>query len=265
MRILRFNAQGTVKYGVLEDNDIRGMQGSPFTQWKGPGSSFKLDGSTYKLNEVKLLAPCTPSKVLCVGGNHINHTRDADKSYKIPLMFDKPSTAVVGPDDTILLPPEANNSLAYEGELAVVIGKRATDVPEEKWREYVLGYTCHNDVAIYGFLSGSHTRGKGYDTFAPIGPWIETDLDPDDVIIETRINGKIAQHDSTKGIIAKVPRLIHFFTSAITLLPGDVLSTGTPGKMGEETGEDMNLKPGDVVELEIDKIGTLRNYVANKK
>lgn len=261
MRIVRFNTRGNVKCGVLENNAIHGMKGSLFTQFKGPGSSYKLDGSTYNLGEVKLLAPCKPSKIVCVGGNHVTHCRDVEKAAAHPLMFDKPSTSVIGPEDTIVL-PDPGRFVTYEGELAVVIGKKAKDVAEEHVDEYVLGYTCHNDIGDIDILNedaSSHTRGKGFDTFSPIGPWIETDINPNDLKIETHLNGELCQSDRTGGLVVGITKLVSFFSSVMTLLPGDVVSTGTPGKLGTE-----RLKPGDVLELTIEKIGTMRNYIASK-
>jgi len=173
----------------------------------------------------------------------------------LPLIFLKPSTAVIGSEDKIVL-PQGWQRIDYEGELGVVIGKKAKDVSEEKAREYVLGYTCVNDVSDRHAQAadGQWTRAKGYDTFAPIGPWIETEIKPDNLKLETFLNGELHQSASTSDLLFDIPKLINFISSVMTLLPGDVIATGTPSGVGP-------MKPGDVVEIKIDKIGTLKNFV----
>lgn len=260
MRIVRFAVQGKVKFGKLKGNVIHGFKGSPFTRFKGPGSSFPLDGSSYNLDEAKLLAPCLPSKVVCLGLNYRAHAEETKLAIPaVPLIFLKPSTAVIGPDDKIVLPRDAKR-VDYEGELGVVIGKQAKDVPEDKARDYVLGYTCFNDISDRHAQrdDGQWTRAKGYDTFAPIGSWIETDVEPDDLKLETYLNGELKQSARTSDLIFGISGLISFISGVMTLLPGDVIATGTPSGIGP-------LNAGDVVEVKIQGIGALRNYVIRQE
>jgi 2-keto-4-pentenoate hydratase/2-oxohepta-3-ene-1,7-dioic acid hydratase in catechol pathway len=252
VRIIRFSTQGKIKYGVLQEGAIRGLRGRPFAR-------FSFDGSTYKLDEVKLLAPCTPSKIVCLGLNYRSHAEETKLPMpEVPLIFLKPSTAVIGPNDQIVLPRHSRRA-DYEGELGVVIGKRARHVPEFEAREYVLGYTCLNDVSERHNQrdDGQWTRAKGYDTFAPLGPWIETEIAPDDLKLETYLNGQQSQSARTSDLIFGVPRIISFISGVMTLLPGDVIATGTPSGIGP-------MNPGDTVEIKIEGIGTLRNTVVRE-
>lgn len=253
MYIVRFSAEGKVKYGILDNNVIRGFKGRPFSNANG---SFAVDGSTYKLKEVKLLAPCRPSKIIGVGRNYLAHVEEIDRDVpSVPMIFMKPTTAIVGPGGKIVL-PGTPGKVDYEGELGVVIGKRAKNVSEDQATKYVLGYTCFNDVSERNAqkLDGQWTRAKGYDTFAPMGPCISTGISPDNLKIETYLNGEVRQSASTSSMIFGVAKLISFITGVMTLLPGDVIATGTPSGIGQ-------IKPGDVVEVKIEKIGTLKNFV----
>jgi 2-keto-4-pentenoate hydratase/2-oxohepta-3-ene-1,7-dioic acid hydratase in catechol pathway len=257
MKIVRFEVFGNIKYGVIENDVVHGFQDSPFKDFKGPGSSFPLDGSTYNINQVKLLAPCNPSKYVGIG---INFHKTAGKMNvpipKIPILFLKPTTSVIGPNDKIVL-PNVSSKIIHEGELALVIGKEAKDVLEEKAREYLFGFTCTNDVSDISAFEEDHgnpTRTKGRDTFGPLGPWIETEVDPDNLMIEVSVNGRIRQYGSTSDFIFGINKIISFASNVMTLLPGDIIATGTP------PGTD-KIKPGDVVEVKIEKIGTLRNSV----
>lgn len=257
MRIVRFEAFGNIKYGMVENDVVHGFQGSPFKNFKGPGSPFPLDGSIYKVSDVKFLAPCEPSKYVGIG---LNFHKTAEKMNmalpKVPIIFLKPTTSVIGPNDNIVL-PFASSKVIHEGELALVIAKEAKDVLEEKAREYLFGFTCTNDVSdISAFEEdrGNPTRTKGRDTFGPLGPWIETEVDPDNLKIEVYVNGELRQYGSTSDFIFGINKVISFASSVMTLLPGDVIATGTP------PGTD-KIKPGDVVEVKIEKIGTLKNSV----
>jgi 2-keto-4-pentenoate hydratase/2-oxohepta-3-ene-1,7-dioic acid hydratase in catechol pathway len=228
--------------------------------FKYPGNAVKFDGNTCELSQVKLLAPCLPSKIVGLGLNYRTHAEETNLSVPdAPLIFLKPSTAVVGPDDAIVL-PRSSGRVDYEGELGVVIGRKARDVPKDKAQDYVLGYTCVNDVSERHAQSedGQWTRAKGFDTFAPIGPWIVTDVAPDNLRIETYLNGELRQSAYTSDLIFGVNDLVSFVSTIMTLLPGDVISTGTPSGIGR-------MSPGDTVEIKIDKIGTLRNQVVSQK
>jgi len=262
MRIVRFAARGRPKYGVLLGDVIRGLQGSPFAQFKRYGSRITaLNGSEYESADVRLLAPCLPSKVVALGLNYRSHAEETSQPVpQVPLIFLKPSTAVVGPEDPIVMPSSAKRRVDYEGELGVVIRKKAKAVPRERSRDYILGYTCVNDVSErYSQRDDVQwTRAKGFDTFAPIGPWIETEVDPGDLKIETRLNGETRQSARTSDLIFSVDELLAFISGVMTLLPGDVIATGTPSGIGR-------MSPGDVVEVEIEKIGVLRNHVVSQE
>jgi len=257
MRIVRFIARGRAKYGLLAKNTISGFRGSPFSHFEHPNSPSKFDGSTYTLDKVRLLSPCLPSKIICLGLNYRSHIEEMKLPMPTtPLIFLKPSTAVIGPDDKIIL-PHGWKRIDYEGELGVVIGKKAKDIPEDEAKKYVLGYTCFNDVSDRHAQAadGQWTRAKGYDTFAPTGPWIETEANPDNLELETYLNGELRQSASTSDLIFGISRLVSFISSVMTLLPGDIIATGTPSGIGP-------MNPGDVVEIKIENIGTLRNFVA---
>jgi 2-keto-4-pentenoate hydratase/2-oxohepta-3-ene-1,7-dioic acid hydratase in catechol pathway len=257
VRIVRFVALSKAKYGLLTKNTIRGLRGSPFSHFEHLSSPSILDGSTYELDEVRLLAPCLPSKIVCLGLNYRSHVEELKLPMpSVPLIFLKPSTAVIGPDDKIIL-PYGWKRIDYEGELGVAISKKAKNIPEEEAKDYVLGYTCCNDVSDRDAQAadGQWTRAKGYDTFAPIGPWIETEVNPDNLKLETYLNGKLRQSVSTSDLIFGISKLISFISGVMTLLPGDVIATGTPSGIG-------SMNPGDVVEVKIQSIGTLRNFVA---
>jgi 2-keto-4-pentenoate hydratase/2-oxohepta-3-ene-1,7-dioic acid hydratase in catechol pathway len=257
MRIVRFKAVGNIKYGMVESDVVHGFQGDPFREFKGPGSSFPLDGTTYKMSEIKLLAPCNPSKYVGIGLNFVKTVENSKMPIpKVPIIFLKPTTSVIGPDENIILPPPPSK-VVPEGELALVIGKEAKDVQEARAKEYLFGFTCTNDVSdrsVFEEDRGNPTRTKGRDTFGPLGPWIETEPGSDDLRLEVYVNGKLLQSGSTSDFIFGINRLISFVSSVMTILPGDIIATGTPPGSDE-------IKPGDVVEVKIEKIGTLRNFV----
>jgi len=257
MRIVSFVARGRAKYGLLTENNISGFRGSPFSHLENLSSPSILDGINYAPDKVRLLAPCLPSKIICLGLNYRSHIEEMKLPVPtIPLIFLKPSTAIIGPDDKIVLPRDWKR-IDYEGELGMIIGKKAKDVPEEEAKEYVLGYTCFNDVSDRHAQAadGQWTRAKSHDTFAPIGPWIETEVNPDNLKLETYLNGELRQSASTSDLIFGISRLISFISGVMTLLPGDVIATGTPSGIGP-------MNPDDVVEVKIENIGTLKNFVA---
>ena len=221
------------------------------------GDVVRSDGGKYQLNDVRLLAPCAPSKIVCVGRNYAAHADELGNGVpERPLLFFKPPSAVIGPDETIRLPD--SEEVHYEAELAVVIGARCRNVPAESARDVILGYTCLNDVSdrVAQRWETNWVRAKGFDTSAPLGPSIVT---PDEIEepfhVVLRLNGEIRQDGWTCDLIFPVPKLIEEITAFMTLEPGDVIATGTPAGVGR-------LSPGDVVEVEIEGIGTLRNPVA---
>lgn len=211
------------------------------------------------LDEVSLLAPCAPSKILAIGRNYAAHARELGNEVgEIPLLFSKPPSSIIGPEETILLPPESER-VDHEGELAIVIGKRCRRVSRDSWREVVFGFTCANDVTARDLQRRDvqFTRGKGFDTFCPTGPWIETDLDPLDLRVSTRVNGDLRQEGRTRDLAFPVPVLVEFVSASMTLEPGDLILTGTPEGVGP-------LAAGDVVEVEVEGIGILRNRVSEE-
>ena len=250
MKILRFRSpDGKALYGVLEGERIKALEGLP------EGSPV-FSRAYFSLEEVSLLAPCLPSKIVALGLNYRDHAEELGMPLpEEPLLFLKPPSAVIGPEETILLPRQSQR-VDYEGELAVVIGKVAKNVSPEKAMDYVLGYTCFNDVTARDLQKkdGQWTRAKGFDTFAPFGPWIETELDPSDLLIETYVNGERKQSSSTRNLLFSVPEIVSFVSEIMTLFPGDVIATGTPPGVGP-------LKEGDVVEISISGLGSLKNYV----
>ncbi len=248
MKIGRFLYKDEIFYGVVKEEKVLIID-SLF--------SLKLSQRKYLLRDLKPLSPVIPSKIVAVGLNYRDHARELRmKIPDEPIIFLKPPTAVIGPEEDILLPPESKE-VHYEGELAIVIGKaiyRPKDFKEVE--SAILGYTCFNDVTARDLQrkDGQWTRSKSFNTFAPIGPFIETELNPEDLRIETRVNGEIKQKSSTKELIFNVFELVKFISNIMTLLPGDVIATGTPPGVGA-------LKDGDVVEVFIEGIGTLRNGV----
>ncbi len=249
---------GKTNYGILLGAEVRRLRRDPFLQFAYSDKISYLDSVSYRLDDIRLLAPCTPSKIVCLGLNYRGHIEEMGLAVpSVPLIFLKPSTAVIGPNESIVLPYGCRR-VDYEGELAVVIGKRAKNVPAAKAAEYILGYTCFNDVSDREAqtVDGQWTRAKGYDTFAPLGPWIETGISPHNLRLETYVNGELRQSASTRELVFGVPELVSFISDIMTLLPGDVIATGTPAGVG-------SLKPGDVVQVKIEGIGALTNPVVN--
>ena len=252
MKIVRFSANGKIKYGILKGQYIQAITGKPF-------NSIKYSGEQYKNSEVKLLAPCQPSKIVALGVNYVNHGVELNHPVpESPLIFIKPATAVIGPEDNIIYPP-SSQQVDYEAEMGVVIRKVTRRIKKENALDYVLGYVCFNDVTARDQqkADGQWTRAKSYDTFAPLGPCIETELDPKNVNVESYLNGKLKQQGNTSDLVFPVTELIHFISNVMTLLPGDVIATGTPSGIGP-------MQPGDTIEIKIPPIGTLKNYVSRQ-
>jgi 2-keto-4-pentenoate hydratase/2-oxohepta-3-ene-1,7-dioic acid hydratase in catechol pathway len=250
MKLVRFDDKGKARFGSLDGDRITPLDGS--IDALTPSGEAAIPRSS-----VRLLAPVTPSKIVAIGLNYADHAAEGNREPpKEPMLFIKPSTAVIGPDDEIIYPPQTAN-LHHEGELAIVIGRTASRVGERDARGHVLGYTCANDVTARDLQRRDvqFTRGKGFDTFAPLGPWIVTGIDPSDLALETRVNGAVRQKSRTSFLIFNCDYLVSFISHVMTLLPGDVISTGTPAGVGP-------MQVGDVVEVEIEKIGCLRNRIA---
>jgi 2-keto-4-pentenoate hydratase/2-oxohepta-3-ene-1,7-dioic acid hydratase in catechol pathway len=252
MKIVRYSRDGRARYGAIEGDRIAPLEGALDALVRTPRTK------SIPLDTVRLLAPTTPSKIVAAGLNYGAFVREQKvESPKEPLIFLKPATAVIGPDDAIVYPPQSQE-LYFEGELAIVIARRASRVQLSEARRYVLGYTCMNDVTAGDLQARDNefTRSKSFDTFAPIGPVIETEIEnPDALALTTKLNGEIRQNANTSDLIFKSDFLVSFISHVMTLMPGDVISTGTPPGVGQ-------MKVGDVIEIEIEGIGVLRNTVA---
>jgi 2-keto-4-pentenoate hydratase/2-oxohepta-3-ene-1,7-dioic acid hydratase in catechol pathway len=269
VRIARFAKGDGVAYGVVEGEPESGgrpprpgltiaeLYGHPFGV--DPGG-VRLTGNRFPLAEVRLLAPVLPSKVVAAGRNYASHVREMNGETPAkgsdPVIFLKPSTSVTGPGDAIKYPVKITDRVDFEGELAIIIGRLCRQVPRERAEEVVFGYTCANDVTARDLQArdGQWTRAKGFDTFCPLGPWIETGTNPSDLELTTTVNGEVRQRARTSELLCDVPGLVAHISQVMTLLPGDVLLTGTPAGVGP-------LTDGDEVSVTIESIGTLTNRV----
>jgi 2-keto-4-pentenoate hydratase/2-oxohepta-3-ene-1,7-dioic acid hydratase in catechol pathway len=259
VRIARFSVADTIAFGVVDADPLAGPDdgGGYVTAIDGhPFGPFQLTGARFALPEVRLLAPVVPSKVIGVGRNYAAHAREmGGEPPTDPLLFLKPSTAVVGPGDAVRL-PGLSNRVEHEAEMAVVIGRLVRDVPVERAADAVLGYTCANDVTARDLQAsdGQWARAKGFDTFCPLGPWIETELDPADLLVQCTVDGELRQSARTSDLLHPVAELVAYASAVMTLLPGDVLLTGTPAGVGP-------LLAGEHVEVSVEGVGVLRNPV----
>ncbi len=261
LRIARFSVDDEPRYGIVESDDPDGLTGTVALLDSDPlYRPVQLTGERLQLADVRLLAPVIPrSKVVCVGRNYAEHAAEMGNEVpKEPLIFMKPNTAVIGPRDGIVY-PEQTQDLHFEGELAVVIGRICRDLPPERAPEVIFGYTIANDVTARDLQKsdGQWARAKGFDTFCPLGPWINTELDVADLAVTTTLNGEPRQKGRTAQFIFDVPTLLAYITSFTTLLPGDVVLTGTPAGVGP-------MLPGDEVAVSIEGIGTLTNKVIQR-
>ena len=258
MRIARFSVDDEPKYGLVETDDPEGLVGTVAVLDSDPlYRPVQLTGEVLQLADVRLLAPVIPrSKVVCVGRNYADHAAELGNDVPAePMIFLKPNTSVIGPRDGIVY-PEQTNDLQFEGELAIVIGRICRDLPKERAEEVIFGYTIANDVTARDLQKsdGQWARAKGYDTFCPLGPWIQTDLDVADLRVTTTLNGETKQDGRTSQFIFDIPTVLAYITSFTTLLPGDVVLTGTPAGVGP-------MLPGDSVSITVDGLGTLTNRV----
>jgi 2-keto-4-pentenoate hydratase/2-oxohepta-3-ene-1,7-dioic acid hydratase in catechol pathway len=251
VKIVRYTTGRKVAYGILDGNLVKSLVSTPY-------KNIKTTDRCYRLSEIRLLPPCTPSKIIALGLNYRSHAEEV--SLKIPaepLIFLKPSTSVIGPEDNIIY-PESSQRVDFEGELGVVIKTHTHRVSIEEASRYILGYTCLNDVTARDlqYKDKQWTRSKSFDTFSPIGPCIETALNPANLSLETYLNGELKQQTNTSDLIFTAYHLVSFISHIMTLLPGDVIATGTTSGIGP-------MQPGDTVEVKIENIGTLRNYVVS--
>lgn len=250
MRIVRYQAEGGApKYGWLLDDKVGDIEGDPFGKYR------RRDAKT-PLADVRLLAPCTPSKIVCVGRNYVEHAKELGNDVpKIPLIFLKPPSSIINPGDTILLPPQSKQ-VEHEAELVAVIGRRGRNVTAEEAKKHIFGYTVGNDVTARDLqkIDDQWTRAKGFDTFCVFGPWIDTEFNIADALITCKVNGQPRQMASTRDMVFNVATLVAFVSSVMTLEPGDILFTGTPSGVGP-------LTEGNEVVVEIEGLGVLRNPV----
>jgi 2-keto-4-pentenoate hydratase/2-oxohepta-3-ene-1,7-dioic acid hydratase in catechol pathway len=253
MKFARFKVNETVYIGVISEDAIKAIKGDLFGDWEYTGEEFSK-------SDVKLLAPLQPKQIIGIGANYVSQLEDLPSELpEIPVFFFKPVTSVIGPEDEIII-PEGIDQVKFESELAVVIGKEAKNVPESEVLDYIFGYTVGNDVTAPQFFhqDGHWTIGKSFDTFTPLGPVIETELDPLNVRVEARLNDVEKQNSHTELMIVPLRKMISYLTKVMTLKPGDVILTGSP--LGAEfVGE------GNVIECEIKEIGTLRNTFVTVK
>jgi 2-keto-4-pentenoate hydratase/2-oxohepta-3-ene-1,7-dioic acid hydratase in catechol pathway len=256
VRIARFSYQGDVSFGVVDgpgedpaDLVVGIASGHPF-------APLQLTGESLPLSQVRLLAPVLPSKVVCIGKNYADHAAEMGGAPpESPVVFLKPSTSVIGPGDPIVLPRNSER-VDHEAELGIVIGRLCREVPRERAYDVVLGYTCGNDVTArdHQKADGQWTRGKSHDTFCPLGPWVETELAASDVAVRCTVDGEVRQDGRTSALIHDIPAVIEWVTAFMTLLPGDVILTGTPAGVGPITA-------GSSVSVSIEGLGTLTNPV----
>jgi 2-keto-4-pentenoate hydratase/2-oxohepta-3-ene-1,7-dioic acid hydratase in catechol pathway len=254
MKLARFEISGTVRYGVVQGKDLKLIEGDLFGDRKETGTVLAVE-------DAKLLAPCAPGKVIALGLNYPMHVAESKRSLpERPEPFFKAPSSICNPGDAIVIPRDAGET-HFEGELVAVIGKTARKVSPKTALDYVLGYTCGNDVSVRPWQRGDLQwwRAKGSDTFAPLGPWIETDIpDPSALTLETRLNGEVKQQSGTDKMLFNVATTISYVSQVVTLFPGDVIYTGTCDGVGP-------MDEGDTVEVEISGIGVLRNPVERER
>jgi 2-keto-4-pentenoate hydratase/2-oxohepta-3-ene-1,7-dioic acid hydratase in catechol pathway len=251
MRILRFHSpsEAEPRWGWLAEDKVGSLEGSPFTE-------FRRGAATLPLPQVRLLAPVVPGKIVCVGRNYAAHAAEHGSEVpELPLLFMKPPSSIIPPGEAIQLPPQSKQ-VEHEAELAVVIGQRGRWISAQQAGEFILGYTVALDITARDLQrsDGQWTRAKGFDTFCPLGPWIETELDPADAMVTCTVNGQLRQMASTRDMVFSVPELVAFISSVMTLEPGDLILTGTPAGVGP-------LLAGDQVTAEVEGIGQITHPV----
>lgn len=253
MKLARFDYQGTTSWGMVKDEEVIVLDGSPF-------HSHKERGIHVPLNHVNLLPPVVPTKIVCIAHNYTGLIDEIHEEYPDePVFFLKPPSCLIGPGEAIIYPPGAQRVI-FEGELALVIRDTMKDIPEDEALAHVLGYCCFNDVTERALVEKNRlllSLGKGFDTFGPAGPYVVTDLDPNDLELTTYLNGQVMQHDSTTNCIFSIQYILHYLSRVMTLCPGDIVSTGTPEGIAA-------MKPGDLVEVDVEGIGRLGNIVKMK-
>lgn len=249
MKFVRIELPDGPCWGVVKGEEVLTLRQPPY-------EAIEYDGSRVPLGACRLLAPCEPTKIVCVGKNYAEHAKEmGGAAPETPILFLKGCNTLNRHEGAVSA-PDFVARLDYEGELAVVISRKAKDIKAADYADYVLGYTCLNDVTARDIQQqdGQWTRGKSMDGFCPVGPWVVDDVTPDSLKLETRLNGQAVQTGNTADMITTVPKLLEFITASMTLMPGDVVATGTPAGIGP-------MVPGDAVEVEIEGIGVLKNQV----
>jgi 2-keto-4-pentenoate hydratase/2-oxohepta-3-ene-1,7-dioic acid hydratase in catechol pathway len=251
VKVARFSNGAEPRFGIVDGPELVVLKGHPLV------AGYQTTGERIPLKELKLLAPTIPSKIVCIGKNFADHAAEiGEEITDEPLIFFKPSSAIIGHGDAIVIPPQSKQ-VELEAELCLVIGKIAKNVSEEKALEYLWGVTIANDVTARDlqFGDGQWARSKAFDTFCPLGPWVETEFVPDSQVIESRINGEVRQNVAISEMVHKIPFIISYVSKNMTLLPGDIILTGSPAGISV-------INTGDMIECEIEGIGILSNPVA---
>ena len=251
MKVARFSNGADPRFGIVDGPELVVLKGHPLV------AGYQTTGERIPLKEVKLLAPTIPSKIVCIGKNFADHAAEIGEEVTAePLIFFKPSSAIIGHGDAIVIPPQSKQ-VELEAELCLVIGKLAKNVSEEKALEYLWGVTIANDVTARDlqFGDGQWARSKAFDTFCPLGPWVETEFVPDSQVIESRVNGEVRQNVAITEMVHKIPAIISYVSRNMSLLPGDIILTGSPAGISV-------INTGDMIECEIEGIGILSNPVA---
>jgi len=259
MKIVRYEKSGSVFFGNLQDENIYPIEGDVF-------GDFKIKFPSIKRGEVKLLAPVNPPNIIAIGLNYKKHADEIGFTYpEEPAIFLKATSSIIGPEDKIIIPPVAPDEVDYEAELVIIVGKKAKNVEIDEADDFIFGYTCANDVSARDCQirrDKQWARGKSFDTFCPLGPWIETELtDPDNCRIMSRLNDQIMQDSNTSDLIFSTKELLSYCSKNFTLYPGTVILTGTPEGVGFSRKPSVFLKSGDTIEIEIEGIGKLTNRV----
>ena len=251
MKVARFSNGAEPRFGIVDGPELVVLKGHPLV------AGYQTTSERIPLKEVKLLAPTIPSKIVCIGKNFADHAAEiGEEVTEEPLIFFKPSSAIIGHGDAIVIPPQSKQ-VELEAELCLVIGKLAKNVSVDKALEYLWGVTIANDVTARDlqFGDGQWARSKGFDTFCPLGPWVETEFVPDGQVIESRINGEVRQNVAISEMVHKIPQIISYVSKNMSLLPGDIILTGSPAGISV-------INAGDLIECEIEGIGILSNPVA---
>lgn len=263
MKFLRFFADGREYYGIYKEDRVW------IINWNNFPFEFEIKDKFFKLNEIKFLPPCEPPNIIALGLNYKKHAEESgEKVPEYPVIFLKATTSLTGHLSPIILPKEAPYEVDYECELVIVIGKKCKNIEEKEAKNYIFGYTCGNDVSARDCQlkkDKQWARGKSFDTFCPVGPWIETEIDPTNLRIRTILNGKIMQDSNTSDMIFNPYQIVSYLSKQMTLLPGTIILTGTPEGVGFARKPPVFLKEGDIVEIEIEKIGRLKNFIIKEK